>query len=353
MELKNYNVYFFFLILLGTSAATYFIFKPFFLAILIAAILAVILQRPYLFFVKITKGRKNLSSFLISLLGILALVIILGVFVGIVAREAASLYQSTISEGNVYHKYAEPAINYINQNPFLRSLGLENLVSNDVITKAVSQISQGTFLVVQKTYEGIASTIFLILVVFFTLYYFLIGGKELVRKLMYLSPLKNSHEKILITKFISITRATAKGALIVAFIQGAIGVTLFLSLGVSSAFILGIAIMFFSLIPMVGAGLVWLPAAVIMFMTGNIWQGVVILIVGGGIISTIDNVLKPKLVGKDTQMHPLVVFFATIGGISMFGILGFIIGPIVVALFLSLWDIYAEEFKGQLKEYNI
>jgi predicted PurR-regulated permease PerM len=89
-----------------------------------------------------------------------------------------------------------------------------------------------------------------------------------------------------------------------------------------------------------------------MLLMGNIWQGMLILGVGFAIISTIDNVLKPKLVGKDIQMHPLMVFFATIGGISMFGFLGFIIGPIIVALFLTLWDIYAVEFKSQLKKYN-
>ena len=110
--------------------------------------------------------------------------------------------------------------------------------------------------------------------------------------------------------------------------------------------------MFFSLIPIVGSGFIWVPTALVMFITGNIWQGWVILIVGFGILSSIDNFLRPKLVGKNTQMHPLIVFFATLGGISLFGFLGFIIGPVIVALFLALWDIYAKEFKSQLKKYN-
>ncbi len=352
MELKNYNVYFFFVILLGVSSIAYFIFKPFFLAIMLAAILAIMLQRPYRFFIKITLGRRSLSSLLTSLLGMITLIVILGAVIQIVAGEATTLYQNTIAEGNVYHRYADPVINLVNQNPALRSLGLENVIDRDIIGKAVSQIGQSTFLIVQKTYQGIASTVFFIFVVFFTLYYFLIEGRKLVDQIMYLSPLKNTHEKILVEKFISITRATAKGAMIIALVQGVIGLLMFSLLGFSSAFILGIAMMFCSLIPMVGAGLIWLPAALVMFISGNVWQGIVILAVGGGIISTIDNFLRPKLVGNDTQMHPLIVFFATLGGLSMFGFLGFIVGPMILALFLALWDIYAEEFKGQLKKYN-
>jgi len=103
---------------------------------------------------------------------------------------------------------------------------------------------------------------------------------------------------------------------------------------------------------MFGSGLIWLPAGIIMFLLGDIWQGVFIFSVGIGIISVIDNVLRPKLVGKDTEMHPLLILFATLGGIAVFGLAGFIIGPIIVSLFMALGEIYTIEFRDQLKEYN-
>jgi len=103
---------------------------------------------------------------------------------------------------------------------------------------------------------------------------------------------------------------------------------------------------------MVGSAIIWIPAGVIMLLLGNVWQGVFILVVGSGVISVIDNILRPKLVGNDTQMHPLVVFFATLGGISLFGLPGFIIGPIIVSFFLALGEIYSVEFRNQLNEYN-
>ncbi len=352
MKQKRYNLYFFLIILAAISAITYFIFQPFFLAIMLAGILAVALQRPYSFFVKITGGRKGLSSMLISLFGVIVLVVFMGGIVGIVAEQAGALYQSTVSDGNAYHKYAEPVIAYVNQNKLLVSLGFDSVITKDTIGKSATQIGQGAFVLIQKTYQGVASGIFFIIVIFFTLYYLLIEGKNLVEQTMQLSPLKDSYERILIAKFISISKATAKGALTIALIQGIIGMLLFLALGIPSAFILGIAMMFFSLIPIVGSGFIWVPTALVMFITGNIWQGWVILIVGFGILSSIDNFLRPKLVGKNTQMHPLIVFFATLGGISLFGFLGFIIGPVIVALFLALWDIYAKEFKSQLKKYN-
>lgn len=173
-----------------------------------------------------------------------------------------------------------------------------------------------------------------------------------MKKIMYLSPLRDSHEKLLVEKFISISRATMKGTLVVGLVQGSIGGITFALVGVPSAIAWGIVMVFLSLIPMFGTSLVWFPAGIIMLLIGNVWQGVVILAVGFGVISIIDNFLRPELVGKDTQMHPLVVFFATLGGISLLGFLGFIMGPIIVALFLTLWNIYAVEFKKQLKGYN-
>lgn len=350
MQLKKYNVYFFFVILLGISALTYFVFKPFLMPILLAAILAVILQRPYEFFVKITSGHKKISAFIISILG---MVIFSGIFlfvVGLILNEISNLYHSLGAQQ--YPKYLDNVINNVNSNGFLRSIGFDNVVNTETIRNAFSQLGQNAFAILQKTYQGIASLVFFTIIMFFTLYYFLIGGKDLVKSIMYLSPLRDEHEKILIKKFISISRATIKGTLVVGIVQGTIGAVLFAAVGIPSAVVWGLVMMFFSLLPMLGTGLVWLPAAIIMFALGNVWQGVTILIVGGGVISIIDNFLRPKLVGKDTQMHPLIVFFATIGGISLLGFLGFIVGPIIVALFLALWEIYGVEFKSQLKKFN-
>ncbi len=353
MELKNFNVNFFFITLLAISIATFFIFKPFFIAILLAAILAVIFQRPFNFFLKITGDRRKISALATALLG---MIIFGGIFLGVIGlvfNEASGMYQRVSLDGGISNeKYINNVTNIVIANPVAKSLGVDKLINKDTISNSFAQIGQGAVIIFQKTYQGIVDFLFLTIVTFFTLYYFLVSGKELVKKIMFLSPLRDSHEKMLIEKFISMSRATIKGTLVIAVIQGTIGAILFAAVGVSSAVVWGLVMMFLSLIPMFGTGLVWLPAGLILLAIGQVWQGFVVLGVGIGIISTIDNFLKPKLVGKDTQMHPLVVFFATLGGISMFGFLGFIIGPIIVALFLTLWEIYEVQFKKQLKKYN-
>jgi predicted PurR-regulated permease PerM len=135
-------------------------------------------------------------------------------------------------------------------------------------------------------------------------------------------------------------------------LQGLIGGMVFYIVGIPSAVVWGVVMMLFALIPMVGSAIIWFPVAIILLMIGSVWQGIVVLAVGIGLISTIDNIVKPKLVGKDTQLHPLFILLATLGGLAIFGLMGVIIGPIIVALFVSLWDIYGIEFKGQLQKYN-
>jgi predicted PurR-regulated permease PerM len=139
---------------------------------------------------------------------------------------------------------------------------------------------------------------------------------------------------------------------VIGAIQGLLGGLAFWIAGVPSPAIWGLIMILLSIIPMIGSTIVWLPAGIILLLVGDVWQGIFILSVGVGVISVIDNILRPKLVGKDTQMHPLLIFFATLGGIAFFGLPGFIIGPIIVSLFMALSEIYSIEFRDQLKEYN-
>lgn len=353
MELKNFNVNFFFMLLLGITAVTFLIFKPFLVAILMAAILAVVLQKPFNFLLRITRQREKLSAFLVAFFGIL---IFSGIFfgiIGLVANEISNIYQnSNLENGLSGQQYINTVVDSVNKNKMLKSIGMDNVINKETIAKSISQIAQGAIVVLQKTYQSIINFLFLVFAMFFTLYYFLTNGKSLVREIMYLSPLRDAHEKILMEKFISMSRATINGNLIIALIQGCIGAILFFSVGVQSAVIWGLLMMFCSVLPGPGTSLIWLPIGVVMIVIGNVWQGMVILAVGFSVISLVDNFLSPRLIGKDTQMHPVVVFFAILGGIMMFGFLGFIIGPIIVALFITLWHIYEVEFKKQLKAYN-
>ncbi len=351
MELKNFNAYFFIVLLVGVSIITYFVLQPFLLAIGIAAILAVTFHGPQKFFERIVGKRRHFAALLTSIMAVSLFIALFAIVIGLVVKEAADLYQE-IAQGDSFLANTQNILNSIQGSPFGKYFGLGSGIDPQMISNIATSAANYVFLIGQKAYQGVAHFMFISFVVFFTLYYLLIGGKNLVKRIMHLSPLRNEHEKLLVDKFISISMATIKGSLVVGLAQGLLGGFLFAAVGIPSAAVWGILMAFLSLIPMFGASIIWFPAGIILLLMGNIWQGLIVLAFGGLVISLIDNFLRPKLVGKDTQMHPLLVFFATLGGISLFGFFGFIIGPLVVAIFLALWEIYAVEFKQQLGKYN-
>ena len=136
-------------------------------------------------------------------------------------------------------------------------------------------------------------------------------------------------------------RATVKGNIAVAVTQGALGGVIFWILGIQGALLWAVLMAFLSLLPAVGAGLIWLPVAIYFLATGNIWQGVILVAFGVLVIGLVDNVLRPLLVGKDTKMPDYVVLISTLGGLSLFGINGFVIGPLIAAMFIATWALFA------------
>lgn len=351
MQIKNLNVYFFVLILLGITVATFFLFQPFLSAIIMAAVLAATFHSPYQYLLKKTK-RPHVSSLLTCLLVLFVIVLPVVAITGLVANEINGFYQRVIMEDNFYQNHIAGFVNNLRNSRFVESVNLDNFFDQGQVSKSIEKITSGALGFIQAVYQNVASSVIWIFVMFFTLYYFLVESKVIIKKVMYLSPLKDEYESTLTQKFSSMVRATLKGTLIVGVVQGILGGMMFAIAGVPSFAIWGIIMIVLSIIPAIGSGLVWLPVGVIMLFTGNIWQGIFILIFGSIVISFIDNILRPKLVGGDTAIHPLLVFFATLGGIISFGIMGFIIGPVIMALFLTLWDIYGKEFKTQLTKYN-
>ena len=183
----------------------------------------------------------------------------------------------------------------------------------------------------------------------YTLYYFFKDGGRILKRLRHISPLGDDYEVLLFDRFTSTARATLKGSFIIGGIQGILGGILFTITGIQGALIWGVIMAIFSMIPSVGSFLVWLPDGLIMLLTGHLWQGLTILLVGGLVISLVDNVLRPPMVGKDIQMHPLLILFSTLGGISVFGISCVIIGPVISSLFMAVISIYDYYYQPELE----
>jgi predicted PurR-regulated permease PerM len=178
-------------------------------------------------------------------------------------------------------------------------------------------------------------------VMLYLLFFLLRDGAALATRIGHAIPLDAEHKHQLAGKFTTVIRATVKGNIVVAASQGALGGLIFWILGIQGPVLWGVAMAFLSLLPAVGAGLVWGPVALYFLATGAVWQSVVLTLYGVGVIGLVDNVLRPILVGKDTKMPDYVVLISTLGGMAMFGLTGFVIGPAIAALVIASWDLFA------------
>ncbi|KAA3612131.1 MAG: AI-2E family transporter [Calditrichaeota bacterium] len=342
--------YFLFAVIIFSGILFYNIMQFFLLPVFLAAIFSGLLYPLYEKIMKWTSNRKGLSSFLTCIFLVIVIIVPTYFVIDVVRVEAVQLYQTheqTITEFR--NKLNSGTWGKIVDNTRER-YGI-NLEEFDIFTTIKTALTGvGNFLVtaVNKTWQGTFQFLMDFLIMFFTMYYFFKDGDRLIKYLKYLSPLRDEHEDLLIAKFNSISRATVKGTLLIGLTQGGLGALLLWIFGFKSPVVFGMVMFILSVIPMVGGWLVLYPAAIYELVLGHYWQGLAIIIITAVIISNIDNFMRPKLVGRDTGMHDLLIFFSSIGGIYVFGVMGFILGPIITVLFMTILDIYSIEFKDQL-----
>jgi predicted PurR-regulated permease PerM len=192
--------------------------------------------------------------------------------------------------------------------------------------------------------------IFHFVVLLYTMFFFLTDGPDMVRTILSYLPLPDGDKDRMLEKFVSVTRATLKGTVLIGLAQGILGGIAFWMFGIEGAIFWGAVMTVLSIVPGVGAALVWVPAAIILVATGSLWQGIGLTLFCGLVVGSVDNLLRPILVGRDTKMHELLIFFSTLGGLLAFGAMGFILGPVIAALFLTIWEMFGVAFKGDLIE---
>jgi predicted PurR-regulated permease PerM len=193
----------------------------------------------------------------------------------------------------------------------------------------------------QSTFAFLVSLVIMLYLLFFLFR----DGDALARRVKDAIPLRAGLRDELLEKFTVVIRATVKGSLLVALAQGALGGLIFWILGINAALLWAVLMAFLSLLPAVGAGLVWMPVALYLLATGSFWQGAILIAYGFFVIGLVDNIMRPMLVGKDTKLPDYVVLISTLGGIEVFGLNGFVIGPVIAAMFIAAWDIFSAQRK--------
>ncbi|MBU0546409.1 AI-2E family transporter [Patescibacteria group bacterium] len=324
-----------------------YMIRPFAYPIFWAAIIAGIFYPLHKRLTRLVKN-KNFSAIL-TLIVVFFLIVIPLLSIGtLLVSESLDVYASVENNrsqiGSSLVKFADK----IQKNPLATRLNIDEKFWVDKFAETTKTVTSYIFITLKNLTQNSLTFMAMFIFMFYALFFFLRDGKKILTFLMHLCPLGDKYEKILYYKFTSTARATLKGTIIVGSIQGILGGLLFYVTGVEAAFIWAIIMAALSVIPPLSSAIIWLPAGIIMLVTGNIWEGILILSFGALVISSIDNLLRPILVGRDAEMHPLLVLFSTLGGLVMFGVSGFIIGPIIASLFMAFWEMYDHYYQEEL-----
>ncbi|MEX0805029.1 MAG: AI-2E family transporter [Candidatus Binatia bacterium] len=334
----------FLLLIIAVSLAFAWILWPYSGAVLWATVLAIVFAPLYRRLSRSMRQKCTLAA-LTTLMIILMMVILPSALVtALLLQEGFSVYERIQSGELDIGRYFQQVFGALPAwvTDLLDRFGLTNLgLMQDRLSSGLMKGSQflaaQAFNIGQNTFDFIVN----LFIVLYLLFFLLRDGDYLSTRIRDAIPLHAEQQRDLFNKFITVIRATVKGNIVVAIVQGALGGLIFWFLGVRAAVLWAVLMAFLSLLPAVGAGLVWFPVAIYFLVTGATWQGVVLIAYGVLVIGLVDNVLRPILVGKDTKMPDYVVLMSTLGGMAIFGLNGFVIGPVIAAMFMAAWDLFS------------
>lgn len=331
-------------LLIAVSVAFFWLLWPFYGAVFWGAVLAIIFSPWHRKLADKLAPRNNLAALLSLLIVLLVVIIPLTLITGSLAQEGMLLYESMRSGSLNFGAYFQQIMEAMppSVHALLARFDLADLGSvQEKLSTGAMEASQLLATQLLNIGQDTAQFVVSFGIMLYLLFFLLRDGTRLSRRLRRALPLEDSYKQHLFRKFTTVVRATVKGNIAVAAVQGALGGVTFWALGIQGALLWGVIMGFLSLLPAIGAGLIWGPVAIYFLVTGAIWKGVILILVGVLVIGMVDNVLRPVLVGKDTKLPDYVILISTLGGMSLFGLNGFVIGPLIAALFVACWDLFS------------
>lgn len=322
--------------------------RAFLMTILLAAIFAGLAYPLYERLATAFRGRRPLAALVTLVLGLGSVAIPLALVLYMATAEAIRLTENLRPWLTDLAQQPMSVGPLLDQLPFSRHL----YPYRDTILSKAGEVAStlGGVVVasVSSTTVGTVQMVFQLVIMAYTSFFLLLDGPELLWTVRRFLPLREGERDLLLGKFLSVTRATLKGTLVIGIIQGAMSGVAFWALGINHAVLWGAIMVVMSVIPMVGGAIVWVPAAIVLALMGHWMKALILTAFCSLIVGSIDNVLRPRLVGRDTEMHDLMILFSTLGGIAVFGALGFIIGPIIAALFQTSWELFGVAYQDFL-----
>jgi predicted PurR-regulated permease PerM len=339
------------ILVLAISALFVAVVWPFLQALLVGAILSGLCHPLYRWMVRLFRGRESVASAVTLLILFLLIVGPLSALLGLVVTQALTVSEHAIpwiqerfgaaGSFDVHQWLVErfPLIADLvpSQGEIVNSLGTAAKTVGGVLVTWASAFTAGT-----------AGFFLHLFVMIYAMFFFLKDGSSILQKIFYYMPLRHEDEIRMLERFVSVTRATIKGSLLIGLIQGSLAGIAFYFAGIDGAAFWGTIMVILSVIPGVGTALVWVPTVIYLYVMGSPVSAILLAIWCAGVVGTVDNFLRPRLVGRDAEMPDLLILIGTLGGLFFFGPIGFVIGPVVCGLFLTALDIYGATFKSIL-----
>lgn len=358
MKSFRMNDGFFLILLLFLSIAFLKLIGIFIIDIFLAVVLFIIFRKPFAYFLKKTKSRKKASF--ITVLIVFLIVTIPLFFVGtMVSIEATENYQHLKANLPEYQELlsVESVKEYALKIPYFgeKIADQVQVIDFEQIKKMSSEtimtVSTYIFKLLQTVFFNLTSFLLHLFITPFLLFYLFYDGKKLVSKIHSVSPFDRNDEKKGMGELVKITDTIVIYTFLIGVVEGIYGGALFAICGIGSPFFWGILMVVLSMIPIVGANTIIIPAGIIQLVMGNYGNGSILLFLGAGLIIINQNIIKPKLTGDRTGLHPVLMFISSLGGIAWLGIVGFLVGPLIAALFIVAWSQYAIKFKNETITY--
>jgi predicted PurR-regulated permease PerM len=329
---------------IAISLAFAWILLPFYGAVLWGIVTAVLFAPLHRWLLRSMGQRRSLSA-LFAVILIIAIVILPMTLIAAALTQEALGFYGKVQSGELDLGRFFQQVHDLLPAWTINLLDRFGLASLDAVQQKISAalMAGSQYIAAQALNVGQSTFDFIVnlFVMLYLLFFLLRDEDALSKRIRDAIPLSAEQQSAFVLKFAIVIRATVKGDMVVALLQGALGGLIFWFLGISAPLLWAVVMAVFSLLPAIGAGLIWIPVAVYLLVTGALWQGIVLVAFGALIIGLVDNFLRPILVGKDTKMPDYVVLISTLGGIATFGLNGFVIGPVIAAMFIAAWDIFS------------
>ncbi len=347
---------FFFLILIALSIAFFNIIAPFFADIFLTLILVILFKRPYNFFLRKFNNKKRRAAS-VTLITVFFLIVIPLTFIGVmITNEATENYdrikkewpeiQKKISDGEI-EKYLQniPVI-----GDQFKDFKIEDY--QDKINDLIAVATEYSIYIIQNTFTGLASMLIHTFIILFLLYFMLIDGQQLIKRIQYLIPLRDEDEDELFKNIERVTDAIVFNSFMLGIIEGTYGGILFAILGIPSPVFWGFIMAGLSIIPLVGTNTVLVPFIIIYFIIGEPTTAILLLTLGTGVVLVNQNLVRPRLDGNKSGMHTAIVLLASLGGLIWMGVIGFLAGPLLMGLFITIWNQFGIRYQKKLLKFN-